>query len=59
MKTALKKEWLLPLVWIVAIVFKVFGDALFGDLDNMLTLSVIFAFLFFMIWLVLPCCSAA
>lgn len=51
MKTAIKKEWLLPLVWIVAIVFKVFGDGLFGDLNDMVTLGVIFTFLFFMIML--------
>ena len=51
MKTAIKKEWLLPLVWIVAIVFKTYGEALFGDLENIVTLSVIFTFLFFAIML--------
>lgn len=51
MKKIIKQEWLLPLVWIVAIVFKIFGDGLFGDLSDMLSLGVIFAFLFFMIML--------
>jgi Ca2+:H+ antiporter len=51
MKTTMKKEWLLPVVWIVAIIFKVFGDTFFADLDNIVMLSVIFAFLFFAILL--------
>jgi Ca2+:H+ antiporter len=51
MKTTLKKEWLLPLVWIVAIVFKVNSYTLFGDLENTLVLGAIFSFLFFAIML--------
>lgn len=51
MKTILKNEWLLPTVWIVAVVFKLYGNLFFADLENIVTLSVIFAFLFFAIML--------
>lgn len=45
----LKREWLLPIIWIVAIGFKVFSKELFGELDNMVQIGVIFVFLFFAI----------
>lgn len=41
-----KAEWKLLLVWVVAIIFKVYSDVLFSDLENILLLGAVFAVLF-------------
>ncbi len=42
----IKAEWKLPLIWIIAIIFKLYSDVLFADLDNVLHLAIIFVVLF-------------
>ena len=42
----IKAEWKLPLIWITAILFKIYSDVLFADLDNVLQLAIIFVVLF-------------